>query len=220
MTEPPILQGCKSKGAKLWTISAGNKTKMEQANNAYDIPSISQTIKYLHTAAGFPVEDTQIKAIKTGNYNTWPTITLTIVQRHFPESDEMQKGHMKKQRQGVRSTRVQDKTEPNIPALTKMKDIHINIHNATKTMHSNQTGQFSATSSRGNKYIIVLVEVDRNFIDAEPMKNKLEGAMIKAYIELWTRLTASGTVKPTTHILDNKHQWNSKRKYKRIARFS
>ena len=36
------------------------------------------------------------------------------------------------------------------------------------------------------------------------MKNKSEGAMIKAYIALWTRLTTSGTVKPTTHILDNK----------------
>jgi len=27
--------------------------------------------------------------------------------------------------------------------------------------------------------------------------------MIKAYQALWTRLTASGTVKPKTHILDN-----------------
>ncbi len=99
---------------------------------------------------------------------------------------------------------MQDKTEPNVPALMKMKDIYIKIHNATKTMHSNQTGQVPATSSRGNKYIMVLVEVDGNFIDAEPMKNKLEGAMIKAYIALWMRLTASRTVKPTTHILDNK----------------
>ena len=50
---------------------------------------------------------------------------------------------------------------------------------------------------------MVLVEVDGNFIDAEPMKNRSEGAMIKAYQALWARLTASGTVKPKTHILDN-----------------
>jgi hypothetical protein len=31
---------------------------------------------------------------------------------------------------------------------------------------------------------MVLVEVDGNYIDAEPMKNKSEGAMIKAYIAL------------------------------------
>jgi hypothetical protein len=50
---------------------------------------------------------------------------------------------------------------------------------------------------------MVLVEVDGNFINAEPMNNKLEGAMIKVYIALWTRLTTSGTVKPMTHILDS-----------------
>jgi hypothetical protein len=50
---------------------------------------------------------------------------------------------------------------------------------------------------------MVLVEVDGNFIDAEPMKNRSEGAMIKKYTASWTRLTASGTVKPKTHILDN-----------------
>jgi hypothetical protein len=110
---------------------------------------------------------------------------------------------MKKQRQGVRSTRVRDKTEPHVPALPKMKDIFIKVHNATKTMNSNQTGHFPVTSSKGNKYIMVLVEVDGNFIDAEPMKDKSEGAMIKAYTTLWLRLTSSGTVKPTTHILDN-----------------
>ncbi len=51
---------------------------------------------------------------------------------------------------------------------------------------------------------MVLVEVDGNYIDAEPMKNKMEGSMIKTYLALWARLTASGTVKPMTHLLDNK----------------
>jgi hypothetical protein len=65
-TEPPIFQGCKSKGAKLWTISAED-TKKEQANNAYNLPLIRKTVKYLHAAAGFPVKETWIKAIKHGN---------------------------------------------------------------------------------------------------------------------------------------------------------
>jgi hypothetical protein len=50
---------------------------------------------------------------------------------------------------------------------------------------------------------MVLVEVDGNYIDAEPLKNKTDGSMINAYLALWKRLTAMGTVKPTTHILDN-----------------
>ncbi len=56
-------------------------------------------------------------------------------------------------------------------------------------MHSNQTGCFPATSSKGNQYI-VLVEVDGNYIDAEPMKNKSEGAIIKAYLILCAPLGA------------------------------
>ena len=70
-------------------------------------------------------------------------------------------------------------------------------------MHSNFTGRFPVISSRGNQYIMVLVEVDRNYIDAEPMKNKTEGSTIKEYLILWAQLTVSSTVKPTTHLLDN-----------------
>jgi hypothetical protein len=76
--EPPILQRCKSKGAKLWTISTKDMKK-EQANNAYDLPSINKTVKYLHTAAGCLVKETWIKGIKHGNFNTWLTITPTTV---------------------------------------------------------------------------------------------------------------------------------------------
>jgi hypothetical protein len=85
-----------------------------------------------------------------------------------------------------------------------MKGIHIKIHNATKTMHGNQTGCFPATLSRENKYNMVLVEVDGNYIDAEPMKNKSAGEMIKAYLALWIRLTALSTLQLTMHIMDNK----------------
>ncbi len=57
MTEPPILQGCKKKGAKLWTISADDETKEERANKVYNLPSIEQTVRYLHAAAGFPTKE-------------------------------------------------------------------------------------------------------------------------------------------------------------------
>ena len=119
--------------------------------------TIGQTVQYLHAAAGFPTKDTWTKAIKAGNYNTWPTITPTVVRRHFPESDKTQKGHMKRQPQGVRSKRVQEETEPNLPAIPKAKDIYIKIYNVSETIHTNQTGRFPATSSRGNQYVMVLI---------------------------------------------------------------
>ncbi len=67
----------------------------------------------------------------------------------------------------------------------KMHDVYIKIHNVSNTMHSDQTGRFPATLSSGNHYIMVLVEVNGNYIDAEPMKNRSAGSMIKAYLTLW-----------------------------------
>jgi hypothetical protein len=127
---------------------------------------------------------------------------------------------MKKQHQGVRSTRVLEDPEMKIPAIPKARDVYIKVHNATETMHTDQTGQFPATSSKGNQNIMVLVEVDGNFINAEPMKNKSEGAMIKAYQTLWTQPTASGMAKLKPTYLTMKLLKNSRRKFKKIVRFN
>jgi hypothetical protein len=89
MSEPPVLQGCKKKGAKLCTVSsAATDNECKKVANVYDIPSINQTIKYLHAAAGYPVKDTWVKAINAGNYTTWPGLTATAACKHFPESKE------------------------------------------------------------------------------------------------------------------------------------
>jgi hypothetical protein len=58
---------------------------------------------------------------------------------------------MKRQHQGVRSTRVRKGTETNVPATPKANDVYIKVHNATETMHTDQTGRFPATSSKGNQ---------------------------------------------------------------------
>ncbi len=173
--EPPVLKGRKSKAAKLWKISATDKPESkEEVSNVYSLPTISQSIRYLHAAAGFPVKGAWLDAIKAGNFVTWPGLTTTAVGKHFPDSDETQQGHMKKQHQGVRSTKQNVDEEQRTTSNTKkMHDVYIKIHNLTETMHTDQTGRFPATSSRGNQYTVVLVEVDGNYIDAEPMKNRI-----------------------------------------------
>ncbi len=109
--EPPVLYGRKLNREKLWRVLARSKThKQEEANSVYSLSSIPQSIKYLHATAGFPVKERWIIAIQVGNYVTWPGLTAATVRKHFPDSDEMQKGHMKKQRQRVRSTRTRDNT--------------------------------------------------------------------------------------------------------------
>jgi hypothetical protein len=124
---------------------------------------------------------------KVGNFITWPSLTTSAVQKHIPDSNETQKGHMKKQCQGVRSTKVKENTrleedivpgnayaevDPSPPK--KMRDIFIKIYNAGE-MHSNQTGCLPAMSRKGNQYIMVLVEVAGNYIDTEPMTKNHKG---------------------------------------------
>jgi hypothetical protein len=51
----------------------------------------------------------------------WPSLTTLAVKKHFSDSNETQKGHMKKQRQGVRSTKLKENTRSeneNIPDNT------------------------------------------------------------------------------------------------------
>jgi hypothetical protein len=38
--------------------------------NVYELPSIEQTIRYLHAAAGYPTKSTWLTAIRHGNYST------------------------------------------------------------------------------------------------------------------------------------------------------
>ncbi len=76
------------------------------------------------------------------------------------------------------------------------------IHVRT-TMYTDQTSRFPVQSSQGNKLIMVLYEIDGNFIDAKLMQDSREISLIKIYNTLWARVTKSGKVRPTVHILDS-----------------
>jgi hypothetical protein len=78
--------------------------KEEYVHNVYELPSIEQTVQYLHAAAGYHTEKTWLKAIGKGNYNLWPLVDTTNVGTYFPKSEETQFGHMRGQCQGVPST--------------------------------------------------------------------------------------------------------------------
>jgi hypothetical protein len=127
----------------------------ESAANVYSLPSIFRVIRYLHAAAGFLTKDSWLKAIANGHYITWPGITLNNVQKYFPESIETEKGHMKKQRQNVRSTKIQaPQTEVNgnveLNRLLKNQVFMIKVFHAHNTMYTDQTGWLPVQSSRGN----------------------------------------------------------------------
>ena len=176
----------------------------EEINNVYELPSTEKAIRFLHAAAGFPPRLTWLKAIRMGNYDSWPMISVKNVNKYFPESNETQKGHMRQTREGIRTTKIKETNEENLPEkpLKKERDIMIKTYEMRELIATDQTGKFPITSSRGSKYIMVMCEIDGNAILTATMKNRTEGEMIKAYLSLIQRLKNAG-IKPKHQILDN-----------------
>ena len=48
----------------------------------------------------------------------------------------------------------------------------IKVHHAQDIMYTDQIGQFSLISTHGNKYPMVMCELDRNIVDRDPMKDR------------------------------------------------
>ncbi len=129
-----ILRGWLDKKANLWRIPLvpivlKNNTDTVLANkppteflpncpppikaihNVYELKTQPELVQYLHTSAGFPTKPTWIEAIKNNHCASWPGLTVKAVTKHFPESKETMKGHRRKGKNGLQSTKP---TEPNI----------------------------------------------------------------------------------------------------------
>ncbi len=212
-TAPPALQGWRD-GRGLWMVPVVDDTTIspsldlaETAMSVYELPSTKEVVRFLHASLGHPTQATLLTAAQHGNLVTFPGMTPQNISRHFPESDATQKGHMKQTKQGVRSTKIVDedamlgfKPQPGV----KHKDVYLMVFDATKkSMFSDQTGKFPITSARGNKYIMVAVELDGNYIDGEPLQSRSAKSLTKAYLAIFQRWKATGVICPNWHILDN-----------------
>jgi hypothetical protein len=164
---------------------------------------------YFHAAAGFPTKESFVDAVRAGNYATWPGLTTTLIAKHFPDSDKTQKGHMKGQRKGVRSTKVKPAIEikiepgredapPKLVAIRKLNGIFVKIYELAETVHTDQTGAFPVTSQWGYRYIMIGIHIDANYIFCETMKNRTEGEMINAYQKMVARMLKQGWDSSTT----------------------
>ncbi len=152
------------------SVARGNK----YIHNIYELPSIEPAIRYLHAAAGFPTKESWLRAIRQGNYNSWPLINVKNVARHFPESEETQKGNMCRQRQGVHSTKTKrwdtDVTSCPMEPCSQIThhickgDIMIFDYDLKSMMSTDQTGLFPQISSLGNRYVMILHDVNVNII--------------------------------------------------------
>ena len=123
-------------------------------------------------------------------------------------------GHLDAARANTRSTKTKYQsislptaTERDLKPLLgkKGQDVYIKMVDTwdmKNTIYSDQTGKFPVKSRAGNRYIMVMVEIDSNYILVEPMKNKTDDKMIATYQKLLKRIKRTGrTVEK--HVLDN-----------------
>ena len=135
----------------------------------------------MHAVCRYPVKSTWLKAINAGNFVGWPFLTKRNVNKYYPDTNETPIGHMNQTRKNVRSTK-RAPLESFVSAEMKRKkvqDVYVKVYNARETTFSDQTGQFPTQSKRGNKYIMVMVEVDSNAILVEPLKSRKDAELIR-----------------------------------------
>ena len=102
----PIIIGWKEKESRrLWRFAMKptkelllhHTTKIQttlSAYSTYDLPSVEELVQYMHAASGFPVKSTWLRAIKKGNFETWPGLTYPNAAKYCPRAVETIKGHM------------------------------------------------------------------------------------------------------------------------------
>jgi hypothetical protein len=185
------------------------------ASNVYTMQTKRDLVQYLHRAAFSPVISTWTAAIDAGHFSTWPGLTSQLVRKHLPASIATAKGHRRQDRQNVRSTKPKPApplsdiqhvmTTPIFPSREpgiRANLVYCEALELTGKISTDQTGRFPTTSSRGNKYLMVLYDHDSNAILSEPLKSRSASELVRATTSLHRYLSKRG-LKPTFQVLDN-----------------
>ena len=84
----------------------------EVANNAYTMTLKRSLVNCYHQCIFCPPKKTLLKDIAKNQFTTWPGLTYAAVQKCLPNAaPPTEKGHMKRQRQDIRSTKEKVKNE-------------------------------------------------------------------------------------------------------------
>jgi hypothetical protein len=77
----------------------------EYHHRAYDLPSTKNLIEYLHCVVGSPKKSTFLKAVKAGNYKSFPGLSVENVARYCPtNATATVLGHLTQTPKGLRLT--------------------------------------------------------------------------------------------------------------------
>jgi hypothetical protein len=140
-TNPPVLESEQCKHTGMWTLNLNPETTTifnqevptappKTLNVIFDLPSSHKTFLWYHASVGFSPKETFINAVHKGNYATWPKLTVTLINRYFPDSDKTIKGHLKGHRPGIRSTK-----QIALEKIIKNEQVRIKIEGENSHFH-------------------------------------------------------------------------------------
>jgi hypothetical protein len=160
----------------------------------------------MHAVCGYPVKSTWIKAVQAGNFIGRPLLTVKNLQKYYLKTTETPKGHLNQAQKNVGSTKVKAQPFKDVQSHLlrgrKVKDIYTTVYDVYNTVFTDQTGKFPQRSQSGNAYIMVMVEIDSSAILVEPIKNRTDSELTRAYSSLMDHLLKAG-VRPRKHVIDN-----------------
>ena len=77
-----------------------------RSNHVYEAKSKQELTLFYHAACFSPTKRTFVDAIKRNDFASWPGLTVEIVNKHLPRTEETIKGHIRKHYKGTQSTRL------------------------------------------------------------------------------------------------------------------
>ena len=187
------------------------------ANDLCPEPHLAARIDFFHATLFLPEISTFCSAIDAGLLHSLPeNITSSQVRKHLFFSETMHKGHLDQERQGIRSTKLQEpiptlqhtaknqelielsKDDTNLlqscnypsPIEQRTTNLYFACHESMGNMYTDPTGRFLVPSTKGNKYILCWYDYDSNHVFAEPMKNRKRPAksrLSRQSSEIWRR---------------------------------
>eukprot|EP00804_Cyclotella_cryptica_P030764 CCRYP_009164-RA/>CCRYP_009164-RA protein AED:0.15 eAED:0.16 QI:0/0/0/1/1/1/4/0/1045 len=126
-----------------------------------------------------PVKSTWLKAVQAGNFIGWPLLT-SIACRNTSQ----------------RQWKLQRAPQP----MPQERQVYQTETDSPRNLPVSPTRRPQTT--RRNHYLMVMVDIDSSAILVEPIKNRTDIELTRAYSTLITRLHRAGVV-PRKHVLDN-----------------
>jgi hypothetical protein len=177
------------------------------------LPSMSALAGFYHACLGFPVKQTWLDAIKTGNCDSFDGLTYSNTAQYCLDLEDTIMGHLAQQCQNICSTKPKClATAPDllIPAIAPQatdlpsNEVFVRIYPISK-LYTDNKGGFSIKDRSGNQYVMIPYHTNGNLIlqQAFDLQSYNESSMLmQAYCfqmnEVFTNCSKEDEIYPLT----------------------